>query len=352
MASVVASGFVAASASAPSGASAKLHLPSTKAGCRTTAPVSGQAASVPLAVSRAKGQVLALVSVCIDGKGPFPLVLDSGATSSSVDAQVVKALHLPSAGKATKESGASCTVVTRPVKITSWSLGSIALQGQTVESSTIPNFGLHQAPAGLLGSDVLSRFGAVRIDYKDQKLIFPGPEGPTVSGNHVVAAGSSATPTPSNLLAGYPAPTTVPMGVVYAAHQALALVPIEFSGAGKLAFIIDTGASGSAVSTKAASTLKLTTLKKRAQVSGVGCQASATRVKSGPWSLSGTPLHAQALISIKLPTTSSEGISGLLGSDQLSHFGSVVIDYAGGRLADLNGGPSGWKRSTLVCGAR
>jgi len=122
------------------------------------------------------------------------------------------------------------------------------------------------------------------------------------------------------------------MAVVYAAHQVLALVPIQFSSSGKFVFIIDTGSSGSAVATKAASTLKLAKLKKGTQVSGVGCQASAARVKSGPWSLSGTPLQAQTLISIKLPTTSNEGISGLLGSDQLSRFGSVVIDYAGGRL--------------------
>ena len=328
---IVATGFVAATGSVPSGASTKLHLPSAEAGCHTTAPISGHSTSVPLAVSRANGQVIALVSVCIDGRGPFPLVLDSGATSSSVDAQVVQTLHLPSVGKSAKESGASCTTSTQPVQVTSWSVGSIALQGQTVESSTIPNFGLHKAPAGLLGSDVLSRFGAVRIDYKDQKLILPGPEGPTVSGNHVVA-GSSTTLTPSDLLAGFPASITVPMAVVYAAHQVLALVPVEFSSTVKLAFIIDTGSSESAVSTKAASTLKLAKLKMRNQVSGVGCQTGAARVKSGPWSLSGTPLQAQTLISIRLPTTSNEGISGLLGSDQLSHFGSVVIDYAGGRL--------------------
>ena len=32
-------------------------------------------------------------------------------------------------------------------------------------------------PVGLLGSDVLSRFGAVRIDFAAGALVLPGPEG-------------------------------------------------------------------------------------------------------------------------------------------------------------------------------
>jgi predicted aspartyl protease len=328
---IVASGFLAWSGSAPVSASTHLHLPSTKAGCRTTAPTQGQATSVPLAVTRGDGQVIVLVSVCIDGKGPFPFILDSGSTSSAVDAHVVRALHLPAAGKTGKVSGASCTTTTRPVKLAGWSVGSIALQGQTVESSTMPNFGLRKAPAGLLGSDVLSRFGAVRIDYRGQKLILPGPEGPALAGEHVVRGSSSSTPTPADLLTGYPAPTTIPMAVVYAEHQVIALVAVQFSST-TLAFLVDTGSSSSAVSTKAASTLRLTALKRRSTVSGVGCQAKAALVKSGTWSLAGTRLKAQTLLSIKLPVTSSAGLAGLLGSDELSRFGSVVLDYAGGRL--------------------
>jgi predicted aspartyl protease len=328
---MVAIGVVGRFGVTPAGAATHLRLPSTKGGCRTSTPTPGQATAVPLAVSREKGAVIALVSLCIDGKGPFPFVLDSGSSSSSVDSQVVRALHLPAAGKTTKESGASCTTTTRPVKLASWSIGSMALQGQTVESSTIPNFGLHKAPAGLLGSDVLSRFGAVRIDYQGQKLLLPGSEGPAAAGEHVVKGAGSATLTPTDLLPGYPAPTTVPMSVVYAHHQVLAIVAVQFASA-RLAFMVDTGSSNSAVSTKAAATLKLAALKKSAKVSGVGCEATAGQVKSGAWSLSGTQLQKQTLLSIKLPVVSSAGLAGLLGSDQLSHFGSVVLDYAGGRL--------------------
>lgn len=313
----------------PSGAATPLTLPPTTGGCQTAAPVSGQAVSVPLAVSRSKGQVIALVSVCINGRGPFPMVVDSGATSSELDSQVVRTLGLASAGKATKASGVSCTTTSRPVKITNWSIGSIALQGQTVGSNAIPKFGLHKAPVGLLGSDVLSRFGAIRIDYQQQKLVLPGPEGPVANGLHVVP-GPSKTATPADLVAGYPAQTSIPIAVASGGHQVIAITPVQFHSPVKYAFMIDTGASGSAISNEAASSLKLPTLKRRVQVSGAACQQSTALVRSGTWSMSGTPLHAETLTSIKLPHANN--IFGLIGSDELSRFGSIVIDYAGGRL--------------------
>jgi predicted aspartyl protease len=257
------------------------------------------------------------------------MVVDSGATSSELDSQVVRTLGLASAGKATKASGVSCTTTSRPVKITNWSIGSIALQGQTVGSNAIPKFGLHKAPVGLLGSDVLSRFGAIRIDYQQQKLVLPGPEGPVANGLHVVP-GPSKTATPADLVAGYPAQTSIPIAVASGGHQVIAITPVQFHSPVKYAFMIDTGASGSAISNEAASSLKLPTLKRRVQVSGAACQQSTALVRSGTWSMSGTPLHAETLTSIKLPHANN--IFGLIGSDELSRFGSIVIDYAGGRL--------------------
>jgi predicted aspartyl protease len=122
------------------------------------------------------------------------------------------------------------------------------------------------------------------------------------------------------------------MVVVDVSHQVLALVPVKFASFPKGAFILDTGATTSAVATLTASALKLAKLQKRAEISGVACQTSAALVKSGKWTLSGTPLQPQTLTAVKLPGISTVGVEGLLGSDQLSSFGSIVIDYAGGRL--------------------
>jgi predicted aspartyl protease len=317
---------------AESHSSSHVTLPSTKAGCHTASPAVGQATSVPIAVSHHAMATIALISTCINGKGPFPLIIDTGATTSEVDSQVVKALHLRSAGKSTKVSGASCSESVRPVKVSSWSVGTIALQGQTVTSSSVPNFGLHNAPAGLLGSDVLSRFGAVRLDYKNQKLILPGAEGPAQPVTQRIVKGPGSTPTPADLLAGYPTPTTIPIDVVEADHQVVALAPVQFASFPKGIFILDTGSSSSAVASLTASALKLTKVPKKLKVSGVACQVNAPEYKSGKWSLGGTPLRPQALVSLKLPGISIAGVEGLLGSNQLSFFGSIVIDYAGGRL--------------------
>jgi hypothetical protein len=76
----------------------------------------------------------------------------------------------------------------------------------------------------------------------------------------------------------------------------------------------------------------LTKLPKPTKVSGAACTATDEQVKSGKWKLSTTPLRPQTLPAVKLPGLSLEGVEGILGSDQLSSFGSVVIDYAAGRL--------------------
>jgi predicted aspartyl protease len=318
----------------PGGASTKTHitLPSVKGGCHTSPPLVGHATSVPIAVSHHGDSTIALISTCIDGKGPFPLIVDTGASTSELDNQVAETLHLPSAGKRTKVAGASCSTAVSPVKVSSWSIGSIALQGQTVVASSIPNFGLHKAPAGLLGSDVLSRFGAIRLDYKNQRLLVPAAEGPVQPVSQHIIKGPGSIPTPPDLLSGYPAPTVIPIDVVEADHQAVALAPVRFASFPPGIFIIDTGSSSSAVASLTASALKLPKVSKKVKVSGVACQSSVSQVNSGKWALGGTPLRPQKLVAVKLPGISTAGVEGLLGSNQLSFYGSIVIDYAGGRL--------------------
>ena len=51
-------------------------------------------------------------------------------------------------------------------------------------------------PVGLLGSDVLSRFGAVRIDFAAQTLTFGGPQGPVLSNSDEEVRGPTGPPPP------------------------------------------------------------------------------------------------------------------------------------------------------------
>ncbi len=74
-----------------------------------------------------------------------------------------------------------CIGNAQPVGVPSWSVAGVALAPQTVTAATLPDFGGAGQPVGLLGSDVLSRFGAVRLDFTAQTLTFGGPEGPATA---------------------------------------------------------------------------------------------------------------------------------------------------------------------------
>ena len=134
---------------------------------------------MPLTVSTVAGQVAETVNVCIDGQGPFPFVLDSGAGQTTIDAGLARRLHLSSAGPASLFAGVGCTGTARPVAVGSWSLDGVALAPQQLTAATLPQIGGKGEPVGLLGSDVLARFGAVRIDFAAGTLVLPGSRGRT-----------------------------------------------------------------------------------------------------------------------------------------------------------------------------
>ena len=57
----------------------------------------------------------------------------------------------------------------RRVRVSNWNVGGVPLPNVVVSSAPIA--GLNAHAFGLLGSDVLSRFGSVTIDYHDKQLI-------------------------------------------------------------------------------------------------------------------------------------------------------------------------------------
>ena len=140
-------------------------LPPAAVGCHgaTAAPYGGE--KVPLTVSVVAGQVAETADVCIDGRGPYPFILDSGAGQSTIDSGLAHRLHLASAGSATGFAGVGCTGTARPVSVGTWSLDGVALAPQQLTAATLPQMGGKGEADGLLGSDVLSRFGGIRIDF-------------------------------------------------------------------------------------------------------------------------------------------------------------------------------------------
>ncbi|MCW2897847.1 MAG: hypothetical protein JWO67_112 [Streptosporangiaceae bacterium] len=122
--------------------------------------------SVPIRVVTQRGATIVFVQVMVNGRGPFDFILDTGASSSSVDRSLVQQLQLPMTGSTAYVQGIAGEALAPVVRVRGWTLG-----GQPLRARTMPMFELGDSRvAGLLGSDELRRFGAVTVDYRRQKL--------------------------------------------------------------------------------------------------------------------------------------------------------------------------------------
>jgi predicted aspartyl protease len=137
----------------------------------------GAERTIPLQVIQApNGSTLALVPVYIDGKGPFAFALDTGASQSTLDLDLVHRLDLPLAGSAGRVVGVAGAERAQAVKLQQWRVGDVQLPPRTAITVDLP--GPNQSGTGLdglLGSDVLSQFGVITVDYQRQQLIL-GPK--------------------------------------------------------------------------------------------------------------------------------------------------------------------------------
>ena len=126
------------------------------------------AAAVHIVVlhSRSGGTVVA-AKVVIHGHA-FPFLVDTGASVTLVNPALAKRLHLRTVGKPHQFCGVTGCSSARRVRLSNWSIGGQPLP--SVVASSSPIVGTGGFGFGLLGSDVLSRFGSVTIDYRDRLL--------------------------------------------------------------------------------------------------------------------------------------------------------------------------------------
>jgi predicted aspartyl protease len=150
------------------------------AGCRvsvvekpsTPAPLpTGQKAVRLLVAHGPGGATLAFVPVYINGQGPFRFTLDTGASTSTIDAELAHRLQLPVAGKPEEVSGVATVTKGTPVHVDNWRVGDVPLPVQPLVMLPFPDMDGEAQMQGLLGSDVLSRYGAVLVNYQDQILV-------------------------------------------------------------------------------------------------------------------------------------------------------------------------------------
>ncbi len=165
---------------APPGA-AGIQLPVFEKSC---APHPGPPLVVPIRVI-SHGAVI-VANVCIGGEGPFPFLVDTGGSTTLIDSSLAARLHLGLVDGPRTVLSFTCKRQISYAALSRWSVGNTTLLPQavvvgTVRSPALPNLD------GALGSDTLSSFGAVRIDYRQQTLTL-GPQTAPLSSD--VAGGS------------------------------------------------------------------------------------------------------------------------------------------------------------------
>jgi predicted aspartyl protease len=307
----------------------RFQTPPVSQGCSGAKPAGGGGTAIPVTVSTRQGQVAAMANVCINGKGPFPFLIDTGADGSIVTTALAKKVGLAPIGTPIAIGGAGCAAEGHTSRVTRWSVAGLPLQPQDVTSLNVPLFGQKGEPDGVIGSDVWSRFGAMRLDFARGTLTVPGPEHGAPH-HETVISGPSTSPVPGSLLPGRAA-VIAPMRVDMARGFTGISVTVAVGGSNAAAkFTPDTGASMSAIDSGVATNLGLTPVGTRVRQSTVCTIATLPEFRTGPWSIAGHPLKPQSLGAVGLERTT--GVAGLLGADQMSHFGSVIFDYSGGRL--------------------
>jgi Aspartyl protease len=142
--------------------------------CREPRPAplpEGQQAVRLYVLEGSGGTALALVPVYINDEGPFAFALDTGASHSLVDLEVARKLNLPKAGRPTQITGVTGFSEAIPVRVERWRVGDVELPPWRLVTLKMPDSGRDVKLAGLFGSDVLSRYGTIQIDYAGQVLI-------------------------------------------------------------------------------------------------------------------------------------------------------------------------------------
>jgi predicted aspartyl protease len=126
------------------------------------------ASVVPLQILKARdGETLALAVVKVHGRR-FPFLIDTGSSKTLVDDALARQMHLKTVGRPIKVTGVGCSESARKVRLKNWSIGGQPLPNIVATSSVIAGSG--GKAFGLLGSDVLSHFGAIGLDYAHGEL--------------------------------------------------------------------------------------------------------------------------------------------------------------------------------------
>jgi Aspartyl protease len=304
---------------------AGIHLPVFEKSC---APQPGPAAVVPIRVVRAA----IVANVCIGGQGPFPFLVDTGASTTLVDSSLAGRLHLALEDGPRTVSSFTCKRQISFAAVSRWSVGDTTLLPQTVEVGTVQSPALRNL-GGVLGSDTLSSFGAVRIDYRQQTLTL-GPQRAPLRAD--VAGGSGPPSVSVSLTEATAFASPMPVKVVseplrpdrLQLTEVRPTVDLSF-GPNQFTLTLDTGAGTTNLGPSVVDKLRLTPAgPPGAAYAGLDCPVVVNHYTMGPAMLGKVQLPEQRVGSNFIPP----GTVGVLGSGTLINYNPVLVDYTDGEL--------------------
>jgi Aspartyl protease len=297
-------------------------LPSRGGSCDAGTTENG-VTTIPIKVLKRGEAVIPIVNMCFAGKGPYPMVLDTGAEFTVITAKFAKELGLKPSGSPFGAEGAGCKTTTRAYGLESASVGGVELEGSSILAVDAPEEGNGEQLRGSLGADVLSRFGSVKIDFKKETLTLGAEEeGPRFK------KGQGPVPIPGALLARKPK-LTVPMRVQAGPLGVRQTVKVKVGSTKARPWLIDTGTSASVIDPDIVKRAKLEATGTEQQSVTYCSIITVPEFHAPSLTVSTGKLMRQTIGSFEASGT-REG--GILGAYSLWQFGSVVFDWPGGKL--------------------
>jgi Aspartyl protease len=289
--------------------------------------------SVPMTISTVMGGMLATVGVCLGKSGPYPFVVDTGSTRSIIDTAFAASRNLKGAGTVAL-GGSGCATTGKLVKVPALHVSDVAIAAQDMVSAPLNDWS-GQSVDGVLGSDVLGRFGAVKLDLPKEMLTLAGAEGPAPT-SHQLIVGKAGTAPPPSLLSGTPV-VNVPMTIVQSPGTISAYTSVGVRGKGPYPFIVDTGSPFSAMSAGVAFGDVIADHGTGVAPGGVGCTGTVPVLEPTPVAMGSLTQTVSTMRGIKFEGPLRAGVDGALAIDFLGTSGTIVVDYAGADLALASG---------------
>jgi hypothetical protein len=127
-----------------------------------------------------------LVDVLLDGKGPFPFILDTGASSSVISAPFAEAQKIPVIAVAKVQSpGSSTPIDGKLLRIEKVEMGGLTITGLSAVSMDLSRvFHGTNDPVGVLSAGLFPGY-LVTFDYPGKRIVLRAGELPAANGADV-----------------------------------------------------------------------------------------------------------------------------------------------------------------------